>query len=593
MSVIKYKDPSTGEWRPVGGGFSGGGSGIDVTASVGQTIVVEEVDANGKPTKWKAVDYPLEAEELIPQTTYAAQYTSSFGVYGYVFEFSKNIIAGQKYTVIFDGTKYNLTAKPATFNGISVVYIGNDILAGDDTGEPFCLGVFEGITPNGMISLIGFDGNEHTIRMYTEKLSLAKMLTTTVEVLPETTAEFSEEDGMFLLPFAQFVGGTKCKITYNGVEYISDIMDTTEYGGFEILFGNIPVIMETGDNGIPFIGVMDTADEIGLLMPLDGSETVTLSIKQEEINKIPPKYIEDMYHIEEGLIEILPKITLETNNGNFIMENTIELMVGKTYIVNWNGISYRSQAVDLEGAYILLTDSNNVIFAIGATDEYIVFSSVQNESSISVSIAEVCEKIHKIPEKYLPFGSSIFETAEVDQTIVVKTVDESGKPTEWENRPYPVESKTIYLDTEVALETETVEDVFSFRIEYDDFYINELVRVVVVINNEVFDVVGEIRPSTDQAGYFKVKIIDIISTGLNDSIRSIGFWNSESGDSVGSLWQINFEYIYNSSADVKITKVRPETCASAIIMASSTRGSSKKFKITIDDSGSLTTTEII
>lgn len=34
------------------------GSGIDVTAEVGQTIIVEEVDENGKPTKWKAVDFP-------------------------------------------------------------------------------------------------------------------------------------------------------------------------------------------------------------------------------------------------------------------------------------------------------------------------------------------------------------------------------------------------------------------------------------------------------------------------------------------------------------------------------------------------------
>lgn len=35
-----------------------GGTLIDVVASVGQTIVVKEVDENGKPTKWKAVDFP-------------------------------------------------------------------------------------------------------------------------------------------------------------------------------------------------------------------------------------------------------------------------------------------------------------------------------------------------------------------------------------------------------------------------------------------------------------------------------------------------------------------------------------------------------
>ena len=34
-----------------------GGASIDVTAEVGQTIIVKEVDINNKPTKWEATDY--------------------------------------------------------------------------------------------------------------------------------------------------------------------------------------------------------------------------------------------------------------------------------------------------------------------------------------------------------------------------------------------------------------------------------------------------------------------------------------------------------------------------------------------------------
>lgn len=45
---------SSGETEPP----TGGGTSIDVTAEVGQTIVVKEVDANGKPTKWESADYP-------------------------------------------------------------------------------------------------------------------------------------------------------------------------------------------------------------------------------------------------------------------------------------------------------------------------------------------------------------------------------------------------------------------------------------------------------------------------------------------------------------------------------------------------------
>lgn len=40
----------------IGGGSGGGSANIDVTAQVGQTIIVKEVDASGKPTKWEAAD---------------------------------------------------------------------------------------------------------------------------------------------------------------------------------------------------------------------------------------------------------------------------------------------------------------------------------------------------------------------------------------------------------------------------------------------------------------------------------------------------------------------------------------------------------
>jgi hypothetical protein len=153
----------------LGGGSGGGSASIDVTAEAGQTIVVEEVDANGKPTKWKAADYPLEVNEIIPQTTYTAEYNPTYGGFLYLFEISTQPVVGHKYTVIFDGMKYNLTAKLGTLLGTSVIYIGNGVMLGDDTGEPFCLAIINGMTPNGYINLIGLDGDEHTVCLYTAK----------------------------------------------------------------------------------------------------------------------------------------------------------------------------------------------------------------------------------------------------------------------------------------------------------------------------------------------------------------------------------------------------------------------------------------
>lgn len=61
--------------KAFGGGTGGGGTSIDVTAEVGQTIIVKEVDASGKPTMWESAEYPVGAkiysEFDLGQMTYA------------------------------------------------------------------------------------------------------------------------------------------------------------------------------------------------------------------------------------------------------------------------------------------------------------------------------------------------------------------------------------------------------------------------------------------------------------------------------------------------------------------------------------------
>lgn len=125
---------------------TGGGSGIDVIAEVGQTIVVEEVDASGKPTKWKSADYQprthyaiSEETEVIPQT----DITVSGGIYqGGI---APTIEIGRTYTVTFDGVEYECVCSRTNpyYDGTEVAgnVLGNKalMLSNDtNTGEPFC-----------------------------------------------------------------------------------------------------------------------------------------------------------------------------------------------------------------------------------------------------------------------------------------------------------------------------------------------------------------------------------------------------------------------------------------------------------------------
>lgn len=114
----------------------GGGTSIDVTAEVGQTIVVEEVDGNGKPTKWKAAGYqPRTHWSEYARTVLIDNETFPEGASDLLPFF---LVEGQIYTVVFNGVSYERVAKSFEVEGVAFIGIGN--LAeqiGEDTGEPF------------------------------------------------------------------------------------------------------------------------------------------------------------------------------------------------------------------------------------------------------------------------------------------------------------------------------------------------------------------------------------------------------------------------------------------------------------------------
>ena len=133
-----------------------GSASIDVTASVGQTIVVTEVDANGKPTKWEAAEYQekicgTELGYIIPETTvnYADEDPENDGQ----FVVDKLLVPGETYVVNWNGIDYTCVCKEGNLDGATIQAIGNAILlGGEDTGEPFGIftTIFEGSKGGGV-----------------------------------------------------------------------------------------------------------------------------------------------------------------------------------------------------------------------------------------------------------------------------------------------------------------------------------------------------------------------------------------------------------------------------------------------------------
>ena len=140
------------------------GGSIDVTAEVGQTIIVEEVDGNGKPTKWKAVEYqPRTHYSTYEEVQLLDNVTFIFGDEAFLDFF---LVEGQSYRVIHNGTTYEEVAAAFNLDGISGSMIGNPAaVVGDDNGKPYAILTIDGMATQYM-SMVGTDD---TITLYTNQ----------------------------------------------------------------------------------------------------------------------------------------------------------------------------------------------------------------------------------------------------------------------------------------------------------------------------------------------------------------------------------------------------------------------------------------
>ena len=137
---------------------SGGGASIDVTASVGQTIRVKEVDASGKPTKWEAVD--LQEKICGTEIAHGVVVDECSPVFNadmsaFTLEKELAVYTGEEYTVNWNGTEYTSVCQEMQVDEDTVwQIIGNigAIMGEEGTGEPFLIMIM----PSDMIEDIGY-----------------------------------------------------------------------------------------------------------------------------------------------------------------------------------------------------------------------------------------------------------------------------------------------------------------------------------------------------------------------------------------------------------------------------------------------------
>lgn len=171
-----------------------------------------------------------------------------------------------------------------------------------------------------------------------------------VVLLPETAAVIDPDigQGLLLEPILDLKDGNEYTVMWNGTEYKCTALYMVLDGASGSALGNFDLMSGTGDSGEPFVIVAlnpESAATTGIslmIMPLDGSETVTVSISGvvETVHTLGSKYLPDgvPYAVQKPYSRSV-LLTADDDGLSPIVPGVV-LTEGNTYIVNYNGTDY-------------------------------------------------------------------------------------------------------------------------------------------------------------------------------------------------------------------------------------------------------------
>ena len=271
-------------------------------------------------------------------------------------------------------------------------------------------------------------------------------------------------------------------------------------------------------------------------------------------------------------------VTFAENNGIYMAQfpSTFEAIVGETYKVSWDGIVYECICVDLGQGYIIgnlsITDDGpdtGEPFIMGVkTGMGIVIGTTDTSASHTFSI--VGHKVVKIDAKYLPENLDLATKSEV------KDVKSTA-----------LRAQTTALGAQTTADTAKTTADGCVKINNADSF------KICLNDNSYFH-----GSDTSGNSYYAFRQKSVTDTPIVLSIGASGGadFSISVTPSTSPTVKIKPPVYLNKLADIEIASysgIRPQiTGLGGITMYSSTAGSTKKFKITVDDSGALTATEV-
>lgn len=338
------------------------------------------------------------------------------------------------------------------------------------------------------------------------------------------------------------------------------------------------------------------------------------------------------YETEPVLTEIVPEETVTFANESGVMAvlwpPTFNAVEGQTYIVKFDGTEYKCSCIRLGGENAPLLLGNMAILELGddTGEPFVIFNNRQwmiassdsaTEHIISISYKQV--SISKIDEKYLPTATNIIpgiakiQVRNLDTTKSYSTEEieeiyqsvKSGTAIYWVTGTVITSvdySKNEYFTFEIHTGQKTtirpVDGVWSFTNKEISFQYSVLFR------SKYSDYAQIGCTAFDGVGGNKGRWYELVNT----NVAGFGGDYIEAENALVLKLENNSKYLYikaKTNGEIEVTKRDLGSSSggdtttlfkngdNSMILKSSTSGSSKKFKITVDDTGTISATEVM
>ena len=333
------------------------------------------------------------------------------------------LTAGETYTVLWDGIKYQCVAENVSLSGADGVEIGNANIASidDDTDEPF----FIGFAPSYEINVVyALNAESHTIAIYKGVLEEDSGEEVGNVILENRTVAYSADNGCWIAMNDEGTGpyltdglfslteGETYTIVINGTEYVGEASKATVAGLGEVIgIGNGDALAGGEGNGEPYAAGFAQAGAnastfVFFWFDTDTrADTYTVSLYEGDITS-GGGGTEDGYLLKDAELAF----ELETNSETVYYNNevAVTLSVGKTYTVIWDGSYY-----DCTAKEYTTTDGENTL-------TFVTLGNLSIQNNAEANTREPFVYLYVTLEEN---SAANFKTLETDASHVISIYD--------------------------------------------------------------------------------------------------------------------------------------------------------------------------